>query len=241
MRIPALATLACLACSAAGADPGYYVITPYDREGQLSAEFRYWSVKPRDEYETVWPEVGISYGVNSRWTTLLLASWIGSSEDATVLSNVSWQNEVLLTQGKQDFDLALHGALIHLAGENPGDSYEFGPIFQTEFGATQLNANLLFERVRKRGTWRPTALKYQWQLRRHGTGWLQFGLQGFGELGPWNDWSPHDEQSHRAGPALFGTLGPGGPQAVQVQAALLFGSTYGDNGRMFSLRVLWPF
>jgi hypothetical protein len=225
----------------AHADPGYYVISPYDREGVLSAELRYWSVKPHDDGATNWPELGISYGVNSRWTTLLLASYIGTHADATVPSSISWQNEVLLTQGQWPLDIALHLSAIHLQGARPGDGIEFGPVLQTNAGRMQINANLLFERDRKRGAWGAAMMKYQWQLRWHGWRWLQPGMQGFGELGPWNDTLALDAQSHRAGPALFATLPPGGEHALQWQLAWLLGKTYGERGAMFSTRLLLPF
>ena len=69
----------------------------------------------------------------------------------------------------------------------------------------------------------------------------QFGLQAFGELGPWDTWSPSDRQSHRAGPAIFGNLPMRDGQSLQVQAAYLVGSIYGQHGSMFSLRALCTF
>lgn len=231
----------CLAASSAAADPGYYVLSPYDREGVTSVELRYWTVKPDGDIETTWPELAFSHGINSRWTTLLLASWIGSSAEATRLSLASWQNVVLLTQGEWPVDLALFGALTRLEGDRPGATTEFGPLLQTEFGPLQMNLNLIFERVRRDHRARPTQLKYQWQLRRHVAGPVQFGLQGFGELGPWDSWLAHAQQSHRAGPALFATLPPGGAKALQIDAALLVGKTYGEVGRMVSVRMFWPF
>jgi len=241
MKPAALFGLLAALAMPAFADPGYYVVTPYDREGIASAELRYWTVKPDDDIETTWPEVAFSYGVNSRWTTLLLASYIGSTSEATKPSLLTWQNVVLLTQGELPVDIALYGAVSRLLGSRPGHSYEYGPVLQTEFGRTQVNLNALFERVRRSGSWGPLRLKYQWQLRQHSRSWLQPGLQGFGELGDWDHWSGHSQQSNRAGPAVFATLPPGGQHALQVQAAYLAGRTYGDSGRMFSLRVLLPF
>ena len=69
---------------------------------------------------------------------------------------------------------------------------------------------------------------------------LNFGAQGFGELGPWDDWAPHDLQSHRAGPALFGSIGVG-PGTIGWQAAYLVGKTYGQRGQMLSFRVKYDF
>ena len=54
---------------------------------------------------------------------------------------------------------------------------------------------------------------------------IDFGAQGFGDMGHWNHLAPTNEQSHRAGPALFGKHPLGGAQAIVWNAALLFGLT----------------
>jgi hypothetical protein len=240
-RTPLLATSLLLACAGALADPGYYVVTAYDNEGVRTVDFRYWTVKRPGAPEVVWPEVGLAYGVTSRWTTEILASWVGSSQFATRLSTVNWLNDVLLTQGELPFDLALHTHLIRYQSDEPGGSFEFGPVLQTDIGRTQLNANLFFEREFGTSAVEPTQLKYQWQARYRWKPALHVGLQGFGELGEWNHWAPRDQQSHRAGPVVFGTLPLGDRQALKAQAAYLVGSTYGSHGHMFSLRVHWEF
>ena len=84
-------------------------------------------------------------------------------------------------------------------------------------------------------------MKYQWQVRYRWKPPLQFGLQGFGELGPWDRWAPRDQQSHRAGPALFGTVPIGSRQSLSYQAAYLIGSIYGRHGDMFSMRAQYAY
>jgi hypothetical protein len=240
-RTPLLATSLMLACAGALADPGYYVVTAYDNEGVRSVDLRYWTVKRPGAPEVVWPEVGLAYGVTTRWTTEILASWIGSSQFATRLSTVNWLNDVLLTQGEYPFDLALHTNLISNQGGYPGRALEIGPVLQTDIDRTQLNANLFFEREFGTDESEPTQLKYQWQARYRWKPGLHFGVQGFGELGEWNHWAPRDQQSHRAGPVVFGTLPLGDRQVLNAQAAYLVGSTYGRHGHMFSMRVHWEF
>ena len=80
--------------------------------------------------------------------------------------------------------------------------------------------------VRRRG--------HRWQR------WLHVGAQGFGEVGPWDRWLPQDQQSHRAGPALFGSLAID-PGKLNWQAAYLLGKTGGRRGRMFTMRVKYDF
>jgi len=86
----------------------------------------------------------------------------------------------------------------------------------------------------------PTELKYQWQVRYHWKPWLHYGAQGFGEVGPWDHWSPRQEQSHRAGSALFGRV-PTGAGMLCWQAAYLTGSTYSKHGQMFTARLTYDF
>ena len=86
----------------------------------------------------------------------------------------------------------------------------------------------------------PTELAYQWQVRHRWQRWLHVGAQGFGEVGPWDHWLPQDQQSHRAGPALYGSLAID-PGKLNWQAAYLLGKTGGRRGQMFTMRVKYDF
>jgi len=227
-------TLAALTGSAA-ADPGYYIVTPYDQTGRIGAELRYWTVKAPQESAVLWPEAGLSWGVNSRWTTTLLASWQGKSLGGMQLSTWNWINEILLTQGDQPYDLALHAQLVHDKGEGP-HALELGPVWQTDLGRLKLNANAFWEYDSAR---RDTRLKLQWRsVYRLVPGW-RMGVEGFSEVGRWNDWLPQARQSHRAGPAVLATLWDEGPDTVTLNAAFLFGKTYGRRGDMFTMQLKW--
>ena len=234
--------LAPFAATHTRADPGYYVVTAYDNEGVRTIDTRYWTVKSPGSPATLWPEIGLGYGVNSRWYTELFASFIGNWDSAQKLSSVNWQNEVLLTRGQYPFDLAVHASLIRTQGYDAGTTLEYGPVLQTEIGRLQLNGNVFFDRSWSNdGPQEPTQMKYQWQLRYHWRPLLNVGLQGFGELGTWDDWSARVYQSHRAGPALFGTWRMADGHSLIYQAAYLFGHTYGQRGDMFSMRVQYAF
>ncbi len=155
--LPLAAALACAVPGGALADPGYYVVTAYDNAGLRSVDLRYWTVKFPGQAETIWPELGFSYGVNSRWTTELLYSTIGPSNWDVTPDYLSWQNNVLLTQGEWPVDVALHANLVRELGVGGGHyALEYGPVLQTDVGRTQLNANLLFDAagLRRPGLWR---------------------------------------------------------------------------------------
>lgn len=231
---------------ARAADPGYYVVTPYDNAGLRVVDLRYWSVKRKGRPETIWPEIGFSYGVNSRWTTGLLYSTIGPSNWDIVPSSLVWQNDVLLTQGEWPIDLALHTKVIREAGQGGRVwALEYGPVLQTDLGRTQLNANIFFERSFEPEEGRPIQMKYQWQLRHRWHPLMNFGLQGFGELGRWSHWSENGRQSHRAGPAFFGRVdlgqGSGDKQALLYQVAYLLGTVYSQRAGMFTVRLQYQF
>jgi len=239
-RSIALTAALLLPCASSQADPGYYVVTVYDNPGVRTIDFRYWTVDRPDSPAVKWPEVGFGWNVNGRWHTGILASWIGSAKFGTHLSTWNWQNDYLLTQGQYPIDVALHTLLVKSERSSKPNAFEFGPALQTDVGRTQVNLNAVFERPLGEEPAKPTQLKYQWQLRHRWKPWLHFGAQGFGELGAWDDWSPRDDQSHRAGPALFGTV-PMGDGKLGWQAAYLRGSTYGRHGSMFSMRVKYDF
>jgi len=234
-------SLLLLPAAAVAVDPGYYVVTAYDNAGVAAADFRYWTVRPPGEPTAIWPEAGLGYGVSSRWYTEVFASWIGASDMATRLSSWNWQNEYLLTQGESPIDLAIHAMLVRDADRGTWE-IEYGPVLQTDVGRTQLNANVFFDRgLSSANSDRPARMKYQWQVKYRWMRLLNVGAQGFGELGPWNDWWPRAQQSHRAGPAAFGTWDVPGGHAVLYQAAWLWGSVYGSRASMFSMRVQYTF
>lgn len=79
------------------------------------------------------------------------------------------------------------------------------------------------------------ALKYCWRPA------LEAGLQGFGEVGPWNDWAPKSQQSHIAGPALFGRVRASEHQTIRYNATLLFARTDDAPRRTVRLQAEYEF
>jgi hypothetical protein len=225
----------------AAADPGYYVVTPYDNTGVRSIDIRYWTFKPKGRKEYIWPEIGLAYGVNSRWTTELFISGIGTDATDMRASSLNWQNDVLLTQGELPVDIALHAQFIKERDTPHQMNVEWGPVLQTDIGRTQLNFNAFVAQAIRAEQPQKADLRYQFQVRHRMTNSLRVGVQGFGELGPWNDWSPRAKQSHRAGPALFGKINVGEREAFRWQAAWLEGKVYTQRGHMFTAKVNYDF
>lgn len=240
-RILALASMALFVQQQAAAGTGYYLVSTYPNEGQRTVDFKYWNAKPSGRPPRSSPEIGLGYNVTSRWYTELTAEWFKLSPHSHHLAALEWQNDFMLTEGQYPFDLALH-TNVERALDGSGEiGVEVGPVLQTEIGRTQLNLNLFLEREYRVPVSEPMQFKYQWQVKYRWIEKLQFGVQGFGELGEWNNWLPRGQQSHRAGPALFGTwILPGG-HAWKYEAAYLIGTNSARNAKSVAMRIQYAY
>ncbi len=167
--------------------------------------------------------------------------------DGVFFDAFEWENKFQLTEtGKYPVDIGLITE-IEITHKS-GDPYEFkiGPLFQTEFGKLQLNANPFFERKwhgdeAHEDELHKTEIGYQWQAKYRWHPEFEFGVQGFGEMGKWNDWAPHNEQYQRMGPAVFGKIAIGGRQKLQYNAAWLFGVTNAASDHTFRMQLEYEF
>lgn len=224
-------------CATALADPGYYLVTVYGNAGEKTIDYRYWTVKFPHRTEIIWPELGFGYGVSERWYTEVFAGYIGTNKSNLKLDTWNWQNDYQITQGQYPFDLALHSNLARIHASDGGYKLEIGPAFQTDVGRVQLNGNVFFERYYRSEEGGAPQLKYQWQTKYRWKPLLQFGLQGFGELGDWDHWSARKQQSHRAGPAFFGSYAIDPSVTIKYQLAYLTGSINAKQGNMLTARL----
>jgi hypothetical protein len=185
--------------------------------------------------------IGFGYGAKPWWFTELYVKYKREG-GRTFLDALEWENKFQLTEtGKYPVDLGMI-----LEFERPKDraeGYEFkvGPLLQREIGQLQLNANVLVEHVFDSLSSNGTELGYQWQAKYRWQQSLEFGAQGFGEVGDWMNWSPSSEQNHRWGPAVFGKFPGQGHQAIKYNAALLLGLTRGSPDHTFRLQLEYEF
>lgn len=230
---------------AACAGTGYYLVSTYDVEGQKSIDFKYWNADYKRSASVSSPELGFGYGVTSRWYTEVSAVWLRLHGRSDRLAEIEWQNDYMLTQGQYPFDLALHTTIgrSDARGANGAHSYstEIGPVLQTEVWRTQFNFNVFLQRDYRTGEPEQTQLVYQWQVKQRWKSWLQPGIQGFGEVGKWNDWLPEKQRSHRLGPAVFGSRDMGAGQQLKYEAAWLVGRNSARTAKSFTMRVQYIF
>lgn len=212
--------------AAALAGPSDYVYTPNVEYGEREIDFKIGGAKTKGEDRFSAASIGFGYGINDRWFTEIYAKYEKEGGASTRFDAFEWENRFALTeQGRFPFDL---GFVIEL--ERPRDRAEgyevrLGPLFQTDWDRWQFNFNVLLERHFRSEDASQTELGYQWQVRYLAAGNIDFGLQGFGELGRWNHWNSANEQNHRLGPAVFGKVNLGGRHVIKYNAAVLFGVT----------------
>jgi len=224
------------------AGPADYVYMPTVDYGEKEIDFKFGTAKqPAGETKQV-ASLGFGYGATEWWFTEAYIKTEHESPEPR-LNILELENKFQLTEtGKYPLEVGLITEL-EFPLNNNGEPYEFkiGPLFQTEFGLLQLNGNLIFETKFGGGGSSETAFQYQWQAKYRWRQEFEFGLQGFGETGEWNDWAPTDEQEHNLGPAVFGKVPLGNRDAIKYNAAWLIGVTDATPNNTFRLQVEYEF
>lgn len=235
-----LAAMGLFCLQAAHAGPADYVYTPTVEEGEREIDFKA-GTQDSDPRETV-GTLGIGYGANAWWFTEVYVKYAREDGDFRY-DAFEWENKFQLTEtGKYPVDVGVITEIeIPREREEEGIELKFGPLFQTEFDQLQLNANILFEDHVDAEESAPAEMGYQWQVKYRWRPELEYGLQGFGEMGAWDDWDPASEQSHKAGPAIFGKLSLGNRHAIRYNAAWLAGLSDGAPDNTFRMQIEYEF
>lgn len=223
-----LILFASLVSTAVYAGTADYVYMPTVEYGEREIDFKYGSgTPPADERQTV-TSLGLGYGATEYWFTelYLKREVAGSSSDVTL---AEWENKFqLLETGKYPIEMGIITEIEAPISVSGPWEVKVGPLFQTELGKLQLNANALFERKYSSdgsGIQYPTEFFYQWQIKYRLQTEFEFGAQGFGSLGEWDNWAGSKaEEGHSVGPAIFGKFNMGNRQIVKYNAAWLVGT-----------------
>jgi hypothetical protein len=242
----ALAALAlsCLALpSLSIAGPSDYVFTPIVEEGEREIDFKAGTSKLRDGSRVSKDSIGFGLGVNSWWFTEVYAIWHKEPGMSHSFDAFEWENKFQLTPtGKYPVDVGFIFEIERPRDRSEGYEYKWGPLLQADIGSkVQANLNLLIEKHIRSEEPQDAALGYQWQAKYRWRPELEFGAQGFGDVGPVRHWLPRSEQSHVAGPALFGTMRVGTRQKIKYNAGLLFGMTDGSPRNTVRLQAEYEF
>jgi hypothetical protein len=221
-----------------------YVYTPIVEEGEREIDFKYGNAKQADGIRAQASSIGYGYGVTNSWfTEIYYKREIANPER---FSLAEWENKFQLTEsGKYPVDVGFIVEVEAPLGNSKSPvELRMGPLLQTEFGKLQLNGNLLFERQFGRkdlGEKHVTEMGYQWQVKYRWKKEFEFGLQGLGDLGQWDDWEKYTEQNHRMGPAIFGKFSLGGYQAIQYNVAWLLGLSDAAPNHTLRMQIEYEF
>ena len=209
------------------AGPSSYIYSPIVEEGEREVDFKAGTAKMKDGTRETQYSLGLGWGVNSRWFTELYAKWHKEPGDRISFDAWEWENKFQLTEtGKYPVDVGFLIEIERPRDRSEGYEYKWGPLFQADIGSNvQANFNVLVEKHIRTSAPSRAELGYQWQVKYRWRPEFEFGLQGYGDVGPWNHWEPREDQPHVAGPALFGKLHVGQKQVIKYNAGLLFGLT----------------
>lgn len=206
------------------ASPADYIFMPVVENGEKEIELKAGSAKAGDGSHENVSQLSVGYGVNDVWFTEFAVEVSKNSGADTKVEAVEFENKFLLTQpGEYPVDIGLITEF-----EIPTQSYnhyefQFGPLLQTDLGKTQMNLNVIFEKQWGNEADTAVEMHYQWQAKYRWKREFEFGLQGLGEVGKWDNWEPAAEQVHLVGPAVFGKLSVGEHHAFKYNAAWLAG------------------
>ncbi len=226
------------------ASPADYVYTPTVEHGEKEVDFKYGSARQQDGALSQAASAGFGYSMTETWFTEIYLKQERNGDQVFNLAEL--ENKFQLTEtGKYPVDVGLITELeAPLSGNAPWE-LKLGPLFQTEFGKLQLNTNFLFERdfgkADESGEPYSTDFSYQWQIKYRWRQAFEYGLQGMGELGKWNDWNKQSDQIHQAGPAIFGKIALGNRQAIKYNAAWLFGTSQAAPNNTFRMQVEYEY
>jgi len=226
----------------AHAGPADYIYTPSVTYGEREIDFKMGSADKKDTPQESAASIGFGVGATQKWFTEVYLKYKRELNTDTKFDAIEWENKFQLTEaGQYPVDVGFLLEIERPMDHDEGWEVKWGPLFQTEFGKVQLNANLLFQRNYHAAAPSNMQFQYQWQIKYRWLPQFEYGLQGFGEVGDYDRWSQQDEQIHKLGPAVFGKLPLGGGQAIKYNAAWLLGSSKAAPDNTVRLQVEYEF
>lgn len=226
----------------AAAGPADYVHSPIVEYGEREIELKAGRARLGDGTHEHALKLGFGMGLKPWWFTEISVGFAGVSGESTKYEALEWENIFQLTErGRHAVEAGLLFEIERPRDRAEGYELKYGPLLQMDAGQVQLNGNALFERHVRADAPSATQFVYEWQAKYRLRREFEFGVQGFGELGKWDHWSPHDEQSHSLGPAVFGKLALGGRQGLKYDAAFLLAASPAAPDHTLRLRLEYEF
>jgi hypothetical protein len=226
--MPRLIALAMAAVVAGGraapalADPADDVFMPYAAPGARELAWSAGEERDRHGGRERQQQLSLGWAPDARWFGAVYGAW--AAQDGAGWRLDEWSalaHAWLLAPGP--LQVGLFAQVDKPRDRDEGTGFTVGPTLQLDTDEVQLNLDPRLEWHAGAAERAPASLGYQWQAKALLGPRLEWGAQGFGELGPWRHWAPGGEQSHVLGPAVFAKwmLADGHP--LRADAAWLVG------------------
>lgn len=209
-------------CAPANADPDDSILTTYTENGLRQFDIKAGTFLQNGQPSQDAAIAGLGFGITDSWFSELYLGYVKSGSDSISFDSAALQNTFVLTGEEAPVEVGLYTEIEYEQDRTAGETFSFGPLLETEFGLTKINLNLIFQRNYRAQQANPMSMGYQWQIRQRMNAQFDLGVQGFGQLGAWNQWAPKDQQEHRIGPALFGKIALDDNHLINYNAAILF-------------------
>jgi len=226
----------------AHAGPSDYVISPIVEEGEREIDIKLGTAKLRDGSHESAHSVGFGWGATRWWFTELYAKWHKPAGERNSFDAWEWENRFQLTEtGRFPVDVGVLLEIERPKDRSEGYEYRWGPLLQAEWSRVVGNLNLLVEKHVRSADASAAELGYQWQLRYRWLPAFEFGVQGFGALGPWDHWASASQQTHIAGPTVYGRFKVAERQVVKYNAGWLRGTNGASPRNTFRMQAEYEF
>jgi len=230
------------ASAPAHAGPDAFVFQPYADTGAVVVQYAYGFEKYRDGSDEQAHSLALAWSPTSRWFTAAYAGWYQEPGEAMTFDAVSWVNHLsLIEPASSPVSVGLYLEIERPRDRSEGYEITWGPTFQLDTSHAQANLNLWLQKNVRAETAGPATMSYQWQVKSLLQPRVEWGLQGFGSVGPWQHWSGASEQEHSVGPAVFAKWPTQGNGVLRFDAALLAGLTSASSRVTFRLRTQYQF
>lgn len=231
----------------ASAGPAENIYTPIidyrEWELELKGGVQNWGNRDTGERAT---KLAFGYGLAPRWGVEVETEYSQTPGNVAHVEELEFENIIQLTEhGEHWMDAGIFAELDHNRLENR-NTLAIGPMLQKEFGRSQFNLNVLWERRLSaapvegeddEGDSR-NGLAYNAQWRWNLQPKFQPGVQVFATLG---DPAHLHSDEFKAGPAFFGVARLGDGKSLKYNAALLAGMTRNTPDATFRFQLEYEF
>ncbi len=167
----------------------------------------------------------VSYGVTDRWHSGIYGIFTDAPGRKFRYSAFKWENIYQLFEpGAQWLDAGLYlEYFVPAASQNEKQALEFKLLLEKNIGSWTHTLNIVLAKQFGDST-KDISYGYAWRSKWQLTRAFSPGFEAYGTIGPLRKFRPVDQQSHLAGPVVYGKL----TDSLKYEVGYLFGLTHGS-------------